>query len=83
MSEDLIRTGDYMLLVQTGFRSQFADTILWQDDSEGYHWQATLGDTDVDPVSFIKHKPDFRRFPSELLTRERFVELFVPEKKRA
>lgn len=80
---DLIRTNDYVLLTSVGFRSQFADVILWKDDSEGYHWQAQLGEDSNDAVVFIKHHPDFRRFPSEQLTRERFVELFMPENKRA
>ena len=82
MSVDIISTGDYVLLTSVGFRSQFADVILWKDDEEGFHWQAQLGEDSSDPVVFIKHKPDFRRFPSELLTRDRFVSLFMPEQRK-
>lgn len=83
MTEDIIRTNDYVLLTSAGFRSQFAEVILWKDDSEGYHWQAQLGEDSSDPVTFIRHKPDFRREGQEMLTRKRFAELFLPEKKRA
>lgn len=79
---DVITTNDYVLLTSVGFRSQFADVILWRDDSEGNHWQAQLGEDSTAPVVFIKHKPDFRRFPSELLTRDRFVSLFMPEQRK-
>jgi len=82
MSEDFISTGDYALLLSVGFRSQFADCILWCDDAEHNHWQAQLGEDSGDKVVFIKHKPDFRRFPSELLTRDRFVSLFMPEQRK-
>ena len=82
MKEDIITTRDYALLLECNFRSQFADCIVWADGSEGNHWQAQLGEDSTDPVVFIKHKPDFRRFPSELLTRDRFVSLFMPEQRK-
>jgi hypothetical protein len=77
MSEDIITNNDYALLLEAGFRSQFADTIVWKDDTDGNHWQASLGEYTSDPVSFISHYPDFRRRPAEMLTRQRFVKLFM------
>lgn len=74
---DIITTRDYPLLISTGFRSQFADAIVWQDDSVGNHWQAQLGETGDEPVRFIKHTKDFRRAPEQLLSRDEFVELFM------
>lgn len=79
---DLILTEDYALLLSVGFRSQFADSIVWCDDSEGQHWQAQLGETSVDPVIFIKHTKDYRRAPQQLLTRDEFVALFMNEEKK-
>ena len=80
--DDVITTNDYLLLTSCGFRAHFAEVILWKDDEQGNHWQAQLGEGSTDPIVFIKHKPDFRRFPSELLTRDRFVSLFIPEQRK-
>jgi len=76
---DLITTRDYPLLTSNGWKSQFAECIVWKDDNMGNHWQAQLGDSGEQPVVFIKHTKDYRRSPEELMTREQFVELFMKD----
>lgn len=79
---DIITTNDYALLTSLGFRSQFADSIVWQDDGDGNHWQAQLGESSDVPVVFIKHTKDYRRAPEQTLSRDEFVSLFMNEEKQ-